>query len=299
MTSVLVIGDAIVDVVFAGLDRYPDRGEEVVAPGYDLRAGGSAGYSSLGLAALGTPTDIVANVGDDVLSTHWLSFLDEWGVDTSGVFQQSDTRISVAAGFLFETDRSFVTHRGASESGTLPPVTAADEHDALFVTGFSQAPYLWSEDIVAVAREFAADDRPVFLDTNWSPGGWHETFFEMLSFVDTLLVNDEEARRLAGCDDLATAGSTLVADGASACAIKAGERGCLLVEDDAEWVGTDPVTAVDDCGAGDFFNAGFVRAMLDGGDRRAAADSGNRCARAAITRFDLREKLDALAGVSG
>ncbi|WP_318570871.1 carbohydrate kinase family protein [Salinigranum marinum] len=294
MTDVLVLGDAIVDAVFDGLDRYPDHGEEVVAPRYELRPGGSAGYASLGLTALGTATETVASVGDGVLSTYWLEFLRKRGVDTSRVIREPHTSISVAAGFLFETDRSFVTYRGASEAGSIPAVTPTD-YDALLIAGFSQAPYLWTDDVLALAREFSAHDRPVFLDPNWSPGEWQPTFSELLPSVDYLLVNHVEARRLTDCDALVDAGELLLDEGAGSCVITAGERGCLLVDDEAVWVDAEPVDAVDACGAGDFFNAGFVRATLRGADRQTAAALGNRCASTAIASFELREKLDGIA----
>ncbi|EMA05779.1 carbohydrate kinase family protein [Haloferax denitrificans] len=299
MTDVLVLGDAIVDAVFAGLDRYPDRGEELVAPSFELRPGGSAGYASLGLAALGSRPAAVTYVGDDVLSTHWRTFLDARGVDTSRVVEQPDATVSVAAGFLFDSDRSFVTHRGAMRDGAVPAVTP-DGFDALFVAGLSQAPYLWGDDVVAVAREFAARGRPVFLDTNWSPGDWLSTAEALLPHVETLFANDAEARRLSGCDDLSDAAETLVADGASACVVKAGDRGCLVADDRSgtTWIETEPVASVDACGAGDFFDAGFIHARLAGADRPAAAAVANRCARAAITNFELRAKLGAIADLS-
>ena len=62
MTEVLAVGDAIVDAVFGGVSRYPDPGEEVVAPQFDLRPGGSAGYASMGLAALGVEASVAGNV---------------------------------------------------------------------------------------------------------------------------------------------------------------------------------------------------------------------------------------------
>lgn len=297
MSTVLVLGDAIVDAVFAGIDGYPEHGAEIVAPRYELRAGGSAGYASLGFGALETSVETVAHVGDDILSTHWLSTLEAWGVDTRGVTRHADTSISVAAGFLFDDDRSFVTYRGASDAGSIPDLAPAD-YDAALLAGFAQAPYLWDDATVEAVRTVAEQDVPVYLDPNWSPEGWQSTFFDLLPLVDTLFVNDVEARRLGGHDDLADAGRALRDEGASSCVVTAGDRGCLLVEDEATWVETDSVETVDACGAGDFFNAGFITATLEGTDRRTAAATGNRCAREGITRFALESKLDAIAGVS-
>jgi sugar/nucleoside kinase (ribokinase family) len=301
MSDVLVLGDAIVDFVFAGVERYPDPGEEVIAPTYELRPGGSAGYATMGLAALGLCPSVTAVVGDGVLSTHWLEFLETRGADTGDVRQVGSEPISAAVAFLHDSDRSFLTYRGASGAGRPVDPGAYDpaDYDALLIAGFTQAPYLWTEATVELAERFDRAGIPVALDTNRSPGDWRPTFETLLPSVEYLVVNDEEARWLADESDLSAAGHALVDAGAGTCVVKAGERGCLLLRDGTRWVSTDPVDAVDDCGAGDFFNAGFLSARLDGRSLEVAAAFGNRCAREAITRFPVREKLSAIGSIRG
>jgi len=291
MTGVRVVGDAIVDAVFDGVDRYPDPGEEVLATRYDLRPGGSGGYASLGLAALGADVRVTTVVGSDPLSEYWVGSLADAGVDTSGIERVPGESASVAAAFLGEDDRSFVTYRGAvaAERTVVPEMAGAD---AVLVTGFSQAPYLWSDALVESVRDAGV---PVFLDTNWSPGDWQETVDELLPAVDYLLVNDTEATRLAGAGTVEAAGAELLDRGVGACAITAGAEGCVLVTDDGvERVGVEAVEAVDDCGAGDFFSAGLVVALSDSAALPEAARFGNRCARAAVGTFELQGKLAAM-----
>lgn len=294
MSEVLVVGEAIIDFVFGGIDRLPDRGEEVVASRYELRPGGSAGYASMGLAARDVNVRLATLVGTDDLSDRWLEFVEAQGVDTTPVEQVPDTTVSTAAAFLFPDERSFVTYRGATGSDrSLTPTVGAC--DAVLVTGFSQAPYLWSDELVAFIQALGEEDMPVFLDTNWSPSDWQGAFEAVLPAVDFLLVNDREARRLADADTVPAAGSTLVDRGAGTCVIKTGADGCTIVDTGGvETVGTEPCDAVDACGAGDFFNAGFIAARLDGHAAPDAAVTGNRCAREAIRAFALDDKLTAI-----
>jgi len=297
MSGVLVVGDAIVDVVFGGVDRYPDPGEEVVAPRFDLRAGGSAGYASLGLATLGVEVSVATVVGSGVLSEHWLEFLSGRGVDTDSVERVPGESVSVAATFLFESDRSFLTYRGATAADRTLAVSD-EEPDALLVTGLSQAPYLWTEQFVAYVRAASDAGVPVFLDTNWSAGDWQSTVESLLPAVDYLLVNDSEARRLADADTVEAAGRTLCDRGVGACAITAGAAGCVLVsEAGVERIETESVAAVDDCGAGDFFSAGFVAGIHRGESFATAADAGNRAAARAVREFELEEKLSSIAAL--
>jgi sugar/nucleoside kinase (ribokinase family) len=299
MTEVLAVGDAIVDAVFGGVSRYPDPGEEVVAPQFDLRPGGSAGYASMGLAALGAQASVATLVGSDPLSEYWLDFVSEQGVDTGLVESVPNASVSVAATFLFESDRSFLTYRGATaaDRSILPRVDDIDV-DALLVTGLSQAPYLWSETFVAFVEAASDAGVPVFLDTNWSAGDWQGTADALLPAVDYLLVNDVEARRLAGVEDVESAGHTLCERGVGTCVFTAGEEGCVLVtESGVERVDAEQVEAVDLCGAGDFFNVGFVGALSEGASVRRAATVANRCAGAAVEAFELDEKLAAIEAV--
>ena len=295
--DVLVVGDAIVDFVFGGIDRLPDPGEETVASQYELRPGGSGGYASMGLSALGVDTRVATFVGDDELSDSWLDFVKNQGLNTAGVERIENETISAAAAFLLEDERSFLTYRGATDTDrTLSPSVA--DAGAVLVAGFSQAPYLWADEMVTFIQGLANEDIPVFLDTNWSPSGWRGAFDEVVATVDYLLVNDREARKLGEAEDVATAGRELVEQGVETCVVKTGAKGCTVVSTDGvQRVGTDRREAVDACGAGDFFNAGFVAGKLAGQPDRGAAAVGNRCAGAAITEFALTDKLAGIASL--
>jgi sugar/nucleoside kinase (ribokinase family) len=293
MTGVLVVGDAIVDTVFGGVCRYPDPGEEVVAPEFDLRPGGSAGYASMGLAAMGVETSVATTVGSDALSEYWLGFVSERGVNTALVERIAGESVSVAATFLFEDDRSFLTYRGATATERSLELPA--DVDALLVTGFSQAPYLWSEEFVASVHATSAAGVPVFLDTNWAAGDWQGIVESLLPAVDYLLVNDVEAKRLGDAGAVEEAGRALLDRGVGTCVLTAGSEGCVLVSGSGvERLDPEPVDAVDDCGAGDFFNAGFVAALQDGRPVSRAARTANRCAGRAVRTFELGAKLSAI-----
>jgi sugar/nucleoside kinase (ribokinase family) len=299
MTDVLVVGDAIVDAVFGGVDRYPDPGEEVVAPRFDLRPGGSAGYASAALSELGTDVRVATLVGSGVLSDYWVEFVAGRGVDTGPVQRVAGESVSVATAVLFEEDRAFITHRGATASDrTVLSGSDVAGIDALLVTGFSQAPYLWSEAFVAVVEAAAESGVPVFLDTNWSEGDWQGVADSLLPAVDYLLVNDAEVRRLAGREAVPAAGRELLDRGVEACVVTTGAEGCTLVsQEGVRRVPAATVEAVDSCGAGDFFNAGLVDALCDEAELGSAAAAANRCAGAAVQRFDLREKLAAVGSL--
>lgn len=298
VSGAYVLGDAIVDLVFGGFERLPDPGEEVVASQCELRPGGSAGYAAMGLAARDVDVRVATLVGTDALSERWLDVVGDEGVDTTAVERVPGESISTAAAFLGEDDRSFVTYRGAVGADRALRPDPGDA-DLVLVTGFSQAPYLWSEEVVAAIRALDDRDVPVCLDTNLSPSDWQPAFEAVAPAVDYLLVNEQEVRSLGDADDIVDAGRALCGRGVGTCVVKTGSDGCTLVDaDGVERVDTETRETVDACGAGDFFNAGFVAGLLDGQSATTAAAHGNRCAGAAIGTFPLREKLTRIRALS-
>ena len=82
--------------------------------------------------------------------------------------------------------------------------------------------------------------------------------------VDVFLPNAAEARRMAGCADTASAMRELAAL-CPVVVVKDGAAGAHAIADGQIYhEPAIPVTPVDTTGAGDCFNAGFIKAWLDG-----------------------------------
>src|SRR5262249_11422188 len=115
---------------------------------------------------------------------------------------------------------------------------------------------------------------------------------EVLRQVDVALLNEEEARALAGETHLARAAESLLEAGAHAVIIKKGEHGALYhSRDDRILTPAYPVTALTDpTGAGDSFAGGFVGLLArldrtDGEVLRQAMACGTTMASLAIEAF--------------
>ena len=115
------------------------------------------------------------------------------------------------------------------------------------------------------------------LDTNDDPEDrWEGGLRETLRYVDVFLPNAREARKIAGCEDLAAA-ITRLAEIVPLVVIKLGEEGALARR------GSDQVTSpcvpiefVDPVGAGDSFDAGFLHQYVRGADLPTCLAWGNR-----------------------
>jgi sugar/nucleoside kinase (ribokinase family) len=119
--------------------------------------------------------------------------------------------------------------------------------------------------ILDLFREAKRAGLSTSLDTNDDPENkWDRDLLEVLKYVDIFLPNDREAKKIAHTDDLSQAINLLaglakivvVKRGSSAAICRSGQEQCSLMP--------PSVKAVDDIGAGDSFDAGFVRQFLTG-----------------------------------
>jgi sugar/nucleoside kinase (ribokinase family) len=115
-------------------------------------------------------------------------------------------------------------------------------------------------------------------------------FRDLVSGVDLLLPNLDEARLLAGTadrdgiEDAAATASSLL-DLAHNVVVTAGAEGAVAAQRNADGIETlpvPPVDVVDTTGAGDAFAAGYLAALMDGAQPAACLARGGRVAARAV-----------------
>jgi sugar/nucleoside kinase (ribokinase family) len=117
------------------------------------------------------------------------------------------------------------------------------------------------------------------LDTNDDPDDqWNSGLEDLLMLVDIVLPNEAEACRMTRTHDVELAAKSL-AQRVPLVAIKCGKRGALVRSGRRRWFVPAPdVVPIDTIGAGDSFNAGFLRANLAGCTPDECAAAGNEVA---------------------
>jgi sugar/nucleoside kinase (ribokinase family) len=137
----------------------------------------------------------------------------------------------------------------------------------------------------------------------------------MLRAADVFFPNATEARRIAHLDDVEEAARALAAmgsigrtDGGPIVAVKLGAAGALACRADGPIVRVPgmPIQPTDTTGAGDSFDAGFLRAWLGGGELRESLELGAVCGALSTRRSggvdgqatltEAREALDSWVG---
>jgi sugar/nucleoside kinase (ribokinase family) len=233
--------------------------------------GGSATYSAL-TASLFCPVRIVAVVGDD-FSQQALDDLVRRGIDISGVERAKgktfrwvgrysenlasrttlDTQLNVFADFRPKLPEAFRAS---------PFVLLGNIHPALQLEVLEQ---------VRAPRFVAADTM------NFWISGERPTLIRVLERIDTLIINDEELRELAGEHNVKRAARAVLAMGPRRLVVKRGEYGAMLFDEHGVFFAPAyPLEdEIDPTGAGDSFAGALLGELasspeLDGAALRRA-----------------------------
>ena len=219
--------------------------------------GGAGTYIGLSASIFDINPSIISVVGGDFEQTH-LELLKSKGIDISSIE-------IVPKGKTFYWKGKY--HKDWNKRDTLntqlnvladfnPKLNDDQKHSEIIVLG-NLHPAVQS----TVLNQIKAEKKCVILDTmNFWMDNALEELHSVISRVDIIIINDEEAIQLSGKDTLFAAAQEIMSYGPSHIVIKKGEHGAMLFGE-SEFFTTPafPVHAVKDpTGAGDCFAGGFA-----------------------------------------
>lgn len=316
--DVLVVGEINPDIVVSDPDPVPVFNEvERVIESVHMTVGSSSAIFACGAARLDLRVAFFGVVGDDAFGRFMLDALSARGIDVSACVVDPTRSTGSTIILTSGRDRAILTEMGA---------IGAMDVDAVPQSLLERARHLHSG--CFYLQEASRDRLPGFFasarargtstsfDTNWDPtGAWDGGVAEMLQACDIFFPNAVEARRIARQDDVEEAARTLArigatgrTDGGPILAVKLGAVGALACRAEGPLVRVPamPVEPLDTTGAGDSFNAGFLRAWLDGADLLACLRWGAASGAISTRRLGgidgqptLTEAKDALAAWTG
>ncbi|RWN02143.1 MAG: ribokinase [Mesorhizobium sp.] len=244
-----VVGNACVDTMFR-VGRFPAAGETLNASSYADGLGGKGANQAVAAARTGAAV------------TFWTAL----GKDRAGAWIRSrlDRELSELEAIEFElpSDRSTIVIEAGGENFIVSGVACSDAFDPIAQTAL--AGRIASGDIVVCQGNLrgaaidaclrAARENGARTVLNASP--IDEAALPDFGLAEVLVVNQSEAKALAGQADISAAADALVAKGAGTVVITLGAEGCLMLVPDQRGSFRLPaphVEAVDTSGAGDVF----------------------------------------------
>lgn len=299
--DLLVVGSANADLVI-GVDRRPAAGETVLGSDLAVHPGGKGANQAVAAARLGARTALLARVGDDAHGRLLLDSQADAGVDTSGVLVGGAPTGVALITVDPSGDNSIVVSPGANFRLTPEDVRAAAGllGASRVVSTQLEIPLESVVEVARAVRELPEGTTRLVLNPS-PPQPLPE---EVLAACDPLIVNEHEARVIAGGDlegspeDWARA---LLALGPRSVVITLGAQGALVASADGTVrVPAVEVDAVDTTGAGDAFTAALAWRLGQGEPPAEAAAYAARVGAAAVTRagaqasFPTAEEVAAL-----
>jgi ribokinase len=285
--ELIITGNACVDI-FLPPHAPPPPGGISLIPAPVVQTGGNGANTAITAARLGIAAAFAGVLGDDLFGRHVRGHLEEEGV---GVYLLAHLpgRISPTTHVINHAggERSFIHHPGTNADFALPEAAIAVPCRIFHLAAPELLGAFWPEGCLEAARRLKAAGRILSLDTFAAAGDAasdariEREHRPLLELVDMAFPNEEEARLITGRRDPAAMADRLHDLGVGLVAIKRGERGALLSTGGRkEEVPAEPVEAVDTCGAGDSFAAGFLAGRLRGLDPLASTRLG--CALGAL-----------------
>lgn len=267
MFDVCVIGEINLDLILYGLPKELVLDRELLATGLALTLGSSSAIFAHNLSTLGSKVGFISKTGGDSLGKMALERLSAAGVDVGRVRQSTGkTSTGVTVVLPQSRQRYILTYPGTMFELQYSDIDMAYVRSArhLHVSSFFLHRALRPR-MVDLFRQAKAAGLSTSLDTNDDPENkWDRDLLEVLKYVDIFFPNDREAKKIARTEDLSQAINILaglaktvvVKRGAAAAICRSGEEQCSLAP--------PIVKAVDDIGAGDSFDAGFIHQFLTG-----------------------------------
>ncbi len=231
--------------------------------------GGAATYFSLS-ASYFTDVRVVAIVGEDFTADHE-NVLKRRGVDTRGIEHAKGKTFRWGGQYLDNLNEAKTDFTDLNVFQNFQPHIPAHYQDSQFLFLGNIQPELQS----MVRREM----KTVRLTGGDTMNYWINTarpqLFETLKLIDVLLINDTEAKTMAGESNLPRAAQKVLAMGPKALVIKHGEYGAtIFFREGAFGIGRHPFRAPalpidevkDPTGAGDSFAGGFMGYIASQGE---------------------------------
>lgn len=290
-------GPTNVDLLYSGMPRVPQEGEEIYAADFSMQLGGDYPATLINLGRLGVPTHVQTFLGDDVFSSFAKAQYAAAGVSPLNLYQGDRMPVNVTSAVITPQDRAFTSYTD--------PVIVTDHHrQQVLDNSRGAAIALVHGDFLEIYPQLKREGTLLVYDTGWREDMRLSNMKDILNLVDFYTPNHMEAMRITDTDSPSAAARAL-AEYLKHVVIKLGKEGCLLYSGGRETLirAVPDVKAVDTTGAGDAFLAGFCYGLYHGADLPRAILYGNLtgaesvkavgCLSSYLTEKELLEKAKA------
>lgn len=275
--DIAIAGELNLDLILYGLPAAMPLERELLASAFRATLGSSSAIVAHNAATLGARVSFTTLVGTDDFGRIALDRLRAAGVDTSHAVRHDSLATGITVLLPHGDERHILTYLG-----TIAELSIAHlDFDFLTQARHFHLSSLYLQrglqpDLPDLLRRLKQAGLSISLDTNDDPeNSWGSPLAEVLPYVDVFLPNEDEICRMTNRVNLDDAVQSLAVD-IPVVVVKRGRNGARVYEQGRS-IDVAPlnVLPVDTIGAGDSFDAGFLRAYLLSKDTVTCARVGN------------------------
>lgn len=274
--TVTVIGDSFIDII---VPVFNIKSGNAYQRDIAISCGGTANVS-VQISKLGEKAKFIGKIGNDVFGSYFKENLKSNNVKDL-TFVDSIHMTGLCISLVDENvERSMITSRGANDHLTKKEmegyINEVLESKIVYFSGYSLLSKQSSESILYTMEESNKHNCEIYFNPG-APNIITKLFKKIIyNFVDVLILNIEEAKKITDKDEIYTILSTLDAI-VNTTIITMGNEGCVISKDGKHTpVPSNNVeNVVDTTGAGDAFSAGFIVGKLRNRDIIECAKMGH------------------------
>lgn len=246
------VGYTNIDLIYSGLDRLPQTGEEVYAKKFEMHLGGGIPATLINTSRLGIPSRAVTFVGKDYFSEFVYKAFERHGAQIVNLYEGDGMPVTLSTTMVYNHDRSFLSYRDDVEV-----TEQLEEKIYRQLTGAKVVDM--HVGFLEVYKKLNKEGTIQIFDTGWEDDLSLEKYREYLEIADYYMPNQKEALKITGEKSVEGAAEKL-SQYFHDVIIKLDRDGCMLKNEKGIQIipPMKGVEAVDSTGAGDAFMSGFM-----------------------------------------
>ena len=289
MHKVIVVGDAVVDIIVPYPKFLNEERTRVEYPVPCIQGGGTAANTAVALSRLEIPTGFIGTIGDDQYGRYIVRDFKNECIDTEQLIIESDLNTVGVFAFIDETGERYLWGWPRVDQAfkvlDMSKINMETIHNASWIHSSGMAivhDTSARSSIIRIFKEAYKRGIPTSFDLNLrvDQGSldekYKEAVLEAIKYSSYVLGSaDEEFRYLGDSEDPIENARAFVYNNRTVIA-RLGKQGSYGLSVDEEVIAEAfNVEVVDTVGAGDVYNAGFIAAVLQGCSLKDSLIIGN------------------------
>lgn len=252
------IGSTNIDLLYSGLKKLPNEGEEIYSNDFSLQLGGGVPATLINIGRLGIPAKIATELGNDIFSLFAAEQFNKYGVAPLNLYKGSAMPLNVTSAMITSNDRTFMSYGKGNVEATDSALEKAYE-----MCRGAKVVIMQVGGFLPVYEKLKNEGTILVFDCGWDDSLNLDAYKAYLAMADYYTPNQKEALKITNTDTSEKAAEVL-SNYFNNVVIKLDKDGCLGMENGKSFIVSPipDVQCVDSTGAGDAFLAGFIYGLF-------------------------------------